>query len=1036
VRSFNRRAGQGIAIFRDEIVSFRCSKRIPESAYSGGVDRLTACKGFKLKWMVSPTQVREATATRSRKDVHLTVLTHENRQFMATMDPAESGHLLEALAALLGERFQCSIAPDTLAPKRAKMGIALPVVLAVAGLALLYFTLQNVRTLAFGLAFLMILFYVSVGMIVAGSSTVMRTIASRRGHRGHARPFRSRRIGIVLRVLAIGIFVLAAFQMQWLARHMEQLGLLQAAPEHLNRKHDISDQWMIDFAINMMVSTLFTVLAVALAYVGYRLSLRDRERTDEDPSSTQPPVLYLRSFDDDGKHDLNSQGWLSTLLGMRPIQAMQKLGPVANVNPIRLGRMLFGSVTDTAEEQLGSFFRKMGPFVAIGRPGELFSTGGADRVYVEDHAWQDQVLKWLGSSQAIVLQPAATKGIWWEIENVVQRTDSKRVLLSLASFDRCHQEYDEFRLKFEDRIGHPLPRSLDSIAFIHFEDQSFKPNCVASVHRSHLTWPLAGTTLDLRRTLHDFLHRLAPERYANRPRRPLNLGFVTATLALLLYTLVPFSFFAAIGAFFGQNSALSALSTGKSIDYPVPGDARWSLDAGWKQTDEIPGATLAFTADNNAAKATLAVNPLPSRTTFDALQRAVMSDFMFRGLDATLLSQSDERIDSRRWRTLHLLVKQRGAPFDIHSIVRLSFDHDRTYVQSLAVANWVLHGMPWHEKTLMAALDGLHLAPLSPEQKEAADATLESAIASTHVIPQKGPRLPYAYSLKPGFVRVTPASPRYDDTFAFRDSDDLVLRIASRRQPYTRDDAADALRQEMSAYYSSSRSSPIDEKPPTGSSFTWTEITDMSSGDEQNRAGTAAFAFDDDSKCAILLIGTYPKSNDATMSRTRELMNQIAATFAPPKDGALVRFSLSSDGCSITVPFDWREVPTNSAQLLLLASPDQTKVVVIERVDARDGVEAEMIETILLNFANNAIKVTSNNRRPVTWKGNDLIETVIRGSMPDGGRILHAHRFIRHGGFVYHVGGVRIEAKGEPDLSLVSPMLDRFELSSSENSGK
>jgi hypothetical protein len=95
-----------------------------------------------------------------------------------------------------------------------------------------------------------------------------------------------------------------------------------------------------------------------------------------------------------------------------------------------------------------------------------------------------------------------------------------------------------------------------------------------------------------------------------------------------------------------------------------------------------------------------------------------------------------------------------------------------------------------------------------------------------------------------------------------------------------------------------------------------------------------------------------------------------------------------------------------------------------------------MFETILLNFGNFDIKVTSNNRRPVTWKGNDLIETVIRGSMPDGGRILHAHRFIRHGGFVYHVGGVRIEAKGEPDLSLVSPMLDRFELSSSENSGK
>jgi hypothetical protein len=556
------------------------------------------------------------------------------------------------------------------------------------------------------------------------------------------------------------------------------------------------------------------------------------------------------------------------------------------------------------------------------------------------------------------------------------------------------------------------------------------------VHRSHLIWPLAGTTLDLRRTLHDFLHRLAPDRYAKRPRRPLNLGFVTATAALLLYTLVPFAFFASIGAFFGQNSALSALSTGKSIDYPVPGDARWSLDAGWKRTDEFPGATLAFTADSNAAKASLFVNPLSSRTTFDALQREFMSGFTFRGIDATVLSQSDDRVDSRRWRTLHLLIKQRGAPFDVHSIVRLSFDHDRTYVQSLAVANWVLHSMPWHEKTLMAALNGLHLAPLSADQQEAADATLESAIASRYLIPQKGAKLPYTYSLKPGFMRTTRANPRYDDAFAFRDSDDLVLRVASQREPYTQDDVAAALREAMNAYYSSSSAKLTSENPPAGSSFSWTELTDAASGAETNRVGTAAFAFDENSRCAVLIVGTYPKSDEATMSRTRELMNHLAASFEPPKQDALARFSLPGNECSISVPFDWHQVATTDpAQSLAVESRDKLDGFAIERTEARQGVEAEVMQNVLLNLANQGMRVTSNNERPVTWKGKGMTETVIRATAVDG-RLLQAHRFIRDGRFVYHIVAVRGDLKGgEPDLSTVSAMLDRFELSSSQKTG-
>ena len=82
---------------------------------------------------------------------------------------------------------------------------------------------------------------------------------------------------------------------------------------------------------------------------------------------TRPPVLYLRSFQDDttAAAYTKGSGMLSLLL------------PFAS-------RM----TTLTEEEQLAMVMNEIGPFIAIGRPGEQWPELGAARMYVGDDEWQ------------------------------------------------------------------------------------------------------------------------------------------------------------------------------------------------------------------------------------------------------------------------------------------------------------------------------------------------------------------------------------------------------------------------------------------------------------------------------------------------------------------------------------------------------------------------------------------------------------------------------------------------------------------------
>ena len=72
------------------------------------------------------------------------------------------------------------------------------------------------------------------------------------------------------------------------------------------------------------------------------------------------------------------------------------------------------------EEVISQFIGGVGPFVAIGKPGEpLPAALGRPRAYLPDDGWQEVVLRWMNESRAILMVAGLTKWVDWELQQVV-----------------------------------------------------------------------------------------------------------------------------------------------------------------------------------------------------------------------------------------------------------------------------------------------------------------------------------------------------------------------------------------------------------------------------------------------------------------------------------------------------------------------------------------------------------------------------------------------------------------------------------------
>ncbi len=185
------------------------------------------------------------------------------------------------------------------------------------------------------------------------------------------------------------------------------------------------------------------MVAIVIGYFGKKLTTRSAvELLRKD---TRPPVLYLRSF------------------GVDDDQVREKLRG-ALLKEERL----------SVEEQMVADLGRVGPVVAIGRPGERLPTLGAARAYVSDADWQDVVTQLAAHAALVVLRIGNTPGFWWEFERAIALADRRRVVLFLP--DDKHDAaaraaaYESFRSRAGALLPQPLPVRLDRDSVIGFDD--------------------------------------------------------------------------------------------------------------------------------------------------------------------------------------------------------------------------------------------------------------------------------------------------------------------------------------------------------------------------------------------------------------------------------------------------------------------------------------------------------------------------------------------------------------------------------------
>jgi hypothetical protein len=188
---------------------------------------------------------------------------------------------------------------------------------------------------------------------------------------------------------------------------------------------------------------LALTLGSRLRRYGTRLGARDAAEALR--RDARAPVVFLRSFADDETR----------------FRASWKRGQRA-------------AYARTYEEVLTAILQPyLGPVIAIGDPQDKLRDLGAARMYLTDDEWQEGLLDLLANAQLVIVHAGESKGVLWEIAQVVERIPPERVLLSLpraGSYGIDRDRYAAFRSATARIFPKPLPEELAEAELLYFDE--------------------------------------------------------------------------------------------------------------------------------------------------------------------------------------------------------------------------------------------------------------------------------------------------------------------------------------------------------------------------------------------------------------------------------------------------------------------------------------------------------------------------------------------------------------------------------------
>jgi len=210
------------------------------------------------------------------------------------------------------------------------------------------------------------------------------------------------------------------FVIMWAGADALALGLVLG---NVVRGHD---DVIVEWADLELVAAYAIVAAgVLLIRTGFKFDvLRAVDVVATDP---RPPVVYLRSFQDDVKSPVGGPvGWFLTLASW--------------------------FMPTSFEQELAAIMNRIGPFLAVGRPGERLPQLGANRYYFTDDEWKPEVSALIGGARVTVILCGPTPNLWWEIDHVLASVPPRRVVLIIPERGKPTRLVEH---QLEERLGCP-----------------------------------------------------------------------------------------------------------------------------------------------------------------------------------------------------------------------------------------------------------------------------------------------------------------------------------------------------------------------------------------------------------------------------------------------------------------------------------------------------------------------------------------------------------------------------------------------------
>ena len=501
-----------LILYNDSIVIFHTNKKtnIDELHNENSQTIIDATRGLKnIKNMSLHSIEKIEVEKESRLGKVRFHIYHSGKKENFVLPGFEMPNVLKALQSLMGNRLQtgCLIRFHS---------IGLWIQLLVFSFAAVYIYTNKLQAgegfwVILYIILLIVILYRIVFLLFSSISWFMdhlpRKIKSASGTKSnadlsHRKPFRSVPIAMVLKIIGASIFILTflLLKQQYLPAAFQQ--------------------WAI--TLGPFLPGFLIIFGYLLVGLILNLSLAFANRNPKAMhDNNKPPILYLRSFLDDRETTFQPGTWLSYFLGVDPpyyqlskytfnptslYYRLQKkiFKYLYNNHPIRMLRLILGWPVDTSEQQLELYFRKKGPFVAIGKPGERIITSGANRMYVTNEEWQNVILDYLQKSQLVVLQPSSTEGIWWEINQSLNIVEPNHLFLCMVNYKGHQNFYEDFRLRIEDlKAEIKLPRFIGNakeICFFRF-DKTYTPQLLRLKYKSIIYWPFQGNAADLKNSL-------------------------------------------------------------------------------------------------------------------------------------------------------------------------------------------------------------------------------------------------------------------------------------------------------------------------------------------------------------------------------------------------------------------------------------------------------------------------------------------------------------------------------------------------------